>query len=262
MSMPDLKVVSGSASGLQIPIPPEGLVVGREADALGGLEDDPSLSRRHARFILTESGRVFVEDLRSTNGTYVNGVRIADPVLLDEGDTIRVGDTYLRFGEMRREPRDDTLSGVAARGGVVVGESVHAEDGSIGVIGSVDGDVDLSRRYNYDASGLGLLLRARGAARFVVVLGLLISFVGFCLFGYPIVRGIVNAASGAAAADKASQECDKLPPDQQFDCQFEASSSAGGDFPSFTPWLPLGIALLLLGMVISTIGFFMIKDER
>jgi FHA domain len=253
MSMPDLMVVSGSAVGLQIPIPPEGLVVGREADALGGLEDDPFLSGRHARFILTESGRVFVEDLRSTNGTYVNGVRIADPVLLDEGDTIRVGNTSLRFGELRREPRDDTLSGVA-RGGVVIGDSVHATDGSIGVIGSVDGDVDLSRRYNYDASGLGLLIRARGAARFVLVLGLLISFVGFCLFGYPIVRGIVNAASGVAA----SRECDKLPPEEQFDCQVDA----GGDFPSFTPWLPLGIALLLIGMVISTIGFFMIKHER
>jgi hypothetical protein len=238
--MPDLTVVSGSASGSHIPIPLEGLVVGREADALGRLGGDLSLSRRHARFIRTESGHVLVEDLRSTNGTYVNGLRIAGPVLLNEGDTIIVGDTYLQFGDTRLEPHDETLSGVAARRGVAIGGSVHAEHGSIGAIGDVTGDVDLSRRYDYDASGLGLYVRARGAARFVLVLGTLIGFVGFGLAGYPIVQGFINAAENTSR---------------------EASRSAGDEF-SFTPWLPLGIALFFTGMVITTIGLFMIRDER
>jgi len=57
--------------------------------------DDPGVSRRHAE-IHTGSGRVRVVDLRSTNGTFVDGERVASAELHD-GSTITVGRSRLVF---------------------------------------------------------------------------------------------------------------------------------------------------------------------
>jgi len=54
-----------------------------------------NVSKRHARLLLRE-GRVIVTDLKSTNGTYVNGRKIAQATILGEGDRIYVGDFVLR----------------------------------------------------------------------------------------------------------------------------------------------------------------------
>jgi len=68
---------------------------GRAMDARFRLTDT-EMSRRHARFI-SRDGRVFVEDLNSTNGTFVNGVRV-QLQSLNDGDKVQVGtQTVLRF---------------------------------------------------------------------------------------------------------------------------------------------------------------------
>src|SRR5262249_10791931 len=54
-----------------------------------------NVSKRHAR-LLFRDGRIIVTDLRSTNGTYVNGRKIAEPTIVREGDKIYVGDFVLR----------------------------------------------------------------------------------------------------------------------------------------------------------------------
>src|SRR5258706_9928483 len=54
-----------------------------------------NVSKRHAR-LLFRDGRVIVTDLKSTNGTYVNGRKIAQATILREGDKIYVGDFVLR----------------------------------------------------------------------------------------------------------------------------------------------------------------------
>lgn len=69
------------------------VVVGR-ADACDLSLPDRRLSRRHARFFL-EGGALFVEDLGSPNGTFVNGERIARAELA-MGDTVLVGKTTIR----------------------------------------------------------------------------------------------------------------------------------------------------------------------
>ena len=51
---------------------------------------DQSVSQRHARVVLTPAGEVFVEDLGSTNGTYVNGEKVVRRTLRD-GDKVHVG---------------------------------------------------------------------------------------------------------------------------------------------------------------------------
>lgn len=59
-------------------------------------------SHRHARIIFRE-GRFFLEDLGSTNGTYINGVRITDPVILNDGDLIKVADITLQLVRWEHE---------------------------------------------------------------------------------------------------------------------------------------------------------------
>ena len=66
---------------------------------LDRIDTEAKVSRRHAR-ILSDNGKFMIEDLGSTNGTFVNrGRRLlpGNPHLLDDGDEIIVGKTFLRF---------------------------------------------------------------------------------------------------------------------------------------------------------------------
>ncbi|HWE81689.1 MAG TPA: FHA domain-containing protein [Gaiellaceae bacterium] len=72
------------------------LTVGRGSDNDLPLEDDEYASSRHARFEPRRDG-VYVEDVGSTNGTYVNGIRMTGDRRLAPGDVIRIGETDLRF---------------------------------------------------------------------------------------------------------------------------------------------------------------------
>jgi serine/threonine protein kinase len=88
-----LRVTAGNASGSEIQIRDE-LVIGRQASEEGQLGQDAEISREHAR--IGRSGDHFViEDMESTNGTFVNGRRITKPEILSPGDRIQVGATTL-----------------------------------------------------------------------------------------------------------------------------------------------------------------------
>jgi hypothetical protein len=89
-------VVSGPAAGTRLGPRDEPLLLGREADDEGRLGDDVEISRRHARIGRAEDGRLLVEDLGSTNGTFVNGKQIEGPTELETGDTVSLGDTTLK----------------------------------------------------------------------------------------------------------------------------------------------------------------------
>ena len=69
----------------------QALICGRDADCDQVL-DHPMISRRHVRLVPTTEG-LQVEDLGSTNGTYLNGKRILEPALARTGDVIELG-TY------------------------------------------------------------------------------------------------------------------------------------------------------------------------
>ena len=94
---PALVFSEGPLSGRRIEVDAE-LVLGRE-DASLTIEDD-ELSRRHA-VIRPREGGIEIEDLGSTNGTYVNGVRIEGPTRLGGGDTVKLGRTVLRVESPR-----------------------------------------------------------------------------------------------------------------------------------------------------------------
>jgi serine/threonine-protein kinase len=89
-----LEVTAGNAVGTVIDVEDE-LLIGRMADGVGALDDDVEISRRHARIFRTDGGRYAVEDLVSTNGTYVNGLRIVTVTPLEVGDWMDVGATTL-----------------------------------------------------------------------------------------------------------------------------------------------------------------------
>lgn len=89
-----LVVIYGQQLGAKHPLKAGEMIVGRSSQAQLQI-DHESVSRRHARIVLTESG-VLVSDLGSTNGTYVND----DPVqerTLAHGDLIKVGRTILKY---------------------------------------------------------------------------------------------------------------------------------------------------------------------
>ena len=72
------------------------LTVGRGGQNDVAIDGDEFASARHVRFEPRRDG-VWVQDLGSTNGTLVNGVRIDGARRLEPGDVVRVGETDLRF---------------------------------------------------------------------------------------------------------------------------------------------------------------------
>ena len=91
-----LRVVDGPSAGLELLVDGE-LTIGRTEAGPGNLGNDPEISRQHARLRRLDSGEILVEDLGSTNGTFVNGARIDAPSVLGPGDTIKLGQTTLQL---------------------------------------------------------------------------------------------------------------------------------------------------------------------
>jgi len=71
----------------------DALTLGRSPDA-DVLLDDPYASEFHLRLI-SEDDRLTLHDLGSTNGTYLNGRRVTNPVVLSKSDSLQVGKTVI-----------------------------------------------------------------------------------------------------------------------------------------------------------------------
>jgi pSer/pThr/pTyr-binding forkhead associated (FHA) protein len=82
--------------GVEIELDSSDVTIGRGGQNDVALESDEFASARHVRIEPRRDG-VWLHDLGSTNGTYVNGVRIDGPRRLAPGDVVRVGETELRF---------------------------------------------------------------------------------------------------------------------------------------------------------------------
>lgn len=78
----------------------EGLVIGRDSDRCALPIVHSTVSRRHARLFFSAED-VHIEDLGSTNGTFVNGAatRLGSPIALRVGDRIRIGDIEFALGK-------------------------------------------------------------------------------------------------------------------------------------------------------------------
>ena len=90
-----VSILEGSSKGLVVDLADAPLLIGRGSDAAIKLDDD-YVSTRHAR-VAASGDDWFVEDLGSTNGTYVGPVRITQPTTIGLGVQVRVGKTILEL---------------------------------------------------------------------------------------------------------------------------------------------------------------------
>jgi pSer/pThr/pTyr-binding forkhead associated (FHA) protein len=88
-------VVEGANSGDRAELAQAPILIGRGSDAAIRLDDD-YVSTRHAR-IASSGDQWFVEDLGSTNGTYIGSARITQPTTLTLGTQVRIGKTILEL---------------------------------------------------------------------------------------------------------------------------------------------------------------------
>jgi pSer/pThr/pTyr-binding forkhead associated (FHA) protein len=88
-------VVDGANKGERADLAQAPILIGRGADAAIRLDDD-YVSTRHAR-IAASGDQWFVEDLGSTNGTYIGSARITQPTTLALGTQVRIGKTLLEL---------------------------------------------------------------------------------------------------------------------------------------------------------------------
>lgn len=118
---------------------------GRHPDCTVQLQSN-MVSRSHAR-IFQKDDRFYLEDLKSGNGTYLNGKQISEPVALSHGDKFKFGPLLLRF-EAEEQSRDDTAKSTVLGAATNIGFELTEEEigGGSTIMGSVD-----------NAAGFGML---------------------------------------------------------------------------------------------------------
>jgi len=92
-----LLVTGGNLAGTTITLSDQQITIGRATDATLVLTDDYA-STRHAR-LFPQNGQWIVEDLGSTNGTYLDRTKVTEPTPVPLGVPVRIGKTVL---ELRR----------------------------------------------------------------------------------------------------------------------------------------------------------------
>lgn len=91
-----LVIVDGALSGTRVPLGSSPIAIGRAPDATIVLDDD-FVSTHHAR--LTPNGNHWiVEDLGSTNGTWIDKTRVSTPTVFRPGTQLRIGRTSMELG--------------------------------------------------------------------------------------------------------------------------------------------------------------------
>ena len=92
-----LVITSGQKAGAEFPLGRDEITIGRSSDSAIIIRDDYT-STHHARIMLW-NGRWMIQDLDSTNGTFLNGSRVTVPTPIPLGATVKVGATTF---ELRR----------------------------------------------------------------------------------------------------------------------------------------------------------------
>ncbi len=104
-----LTVLEGPDSGKSILLTGKELYIGRDASSSSLVLSDTEASRQHARVSIYDGGVIHIEDLGSSNGTYVNEEKISGPMKIGPGDRVRLGSTVLNL-----VPAEQTASAAPA----------------------------------------------------------------------------------------------------------------------------------------------------
>lgn len=108
--MGSLLVVEGPGQGKYYPLGRRTTVIGRLETCSFQIVDD-KISRKHAQIRFDPRDETYrVLDMRSSNGTLVNGKRIEEDTALRDQDQIRVGDTTMVFYDREFDDRDSAFN--------------------------------------------------------------------------------------------------------------------------------------------------------
>lgn len=91
-----LEVKEGGKLGQKFKLTKGNVIIGRSRDEVDIVIDDDKISRKHALIEAFSRDLLFLSDLASTNGTYLNGMRVRS-IKLKDGDTIKIGNTVFIF---------------------------------------------------------------------------------------------------------------------------------------------------------------------
>jgi len=123
-----LELQNGSRQGEKIPVGRRRLVIGRHPDCDLVL-DEPAVSRQHAALVPGDGG-ILIEDLRSRNGTTVNGEPLVGSRRLEHGDEVAICGQRLQFSSIGRRRATGTTDVVGASDGA----TFRADDAGDAVI--------------------------------------------------------------------------------------------------------------------------------
>jgi pilus assembly protein CpaF len=142
-----------------------------------------NVSKRHSRFTVKSPGQIEVADLKSTNGTYVNGRKIGSPMLLSASDRVYVGDFLISIdlgvGAVQSDfPADLPAEVAGAAGGGSAGHRlpippppppprgrVGSSAAQLPTYDDVDGEGDAGFGGGEEEDDLGLAARPPGSGR-------------------------------------------------------------------------------------------------
>jgi DNA-directed RNA polymerase subunit RPC12/RpoP len=96
-----MDIKSGKKKGEKFQLSKGRVIIGRAGSDL--VLEDPGISRKHASIETWSRDQMFIRDLASTNGTFLNGSRITQTRVKD-GDAIQVGNVKLIFHVLETEP--------------------------------------------------------------------------------------------------------------------------------------------------------------
>jgi pSer/pThr/pTyr-binding forkhead associated (FHA) protein len=112
---------SGPTPGKIFPLEGPEIIIGRD-NTSSLMVNDAEVSRKHTRLIRQSLGYV-IEDLGSTNGTFVNGQRLSTPFVLRGGESVSLGENIVLVYESTADPNATMLSASASAVKMAVAET-------------------------------------------------------------------------------------------------------------------------------------------
>ncbi len=116
--MGTILIVAGRDRGSYYPLTKPTTVIGRDESCDIQIVDE-MISRRHTQITRREEQdvqRFFMTDLQSANGVFINGRQVSDEIELNDGDTIKIGESKLFFSTKRFRDLDTAMTYFKQRG--------------------------------------------------------------------------------------------------------------------------------------------------
>ena len=237
-----LTISSEGHQGVPMEVGPGRHVLGRAPDSDIVL-DDPYISLHHVAIEVGETDAVVI-DLRSTNGTYVDGHRLEHPLQVSPPANLRLGDTWISL-----------LSSVpdAARQRIAPADALRppppppVQVASAGPVASRDvmisGGRDAAGRDLIIHKGLTLKSKMRSSAKACIQWGCVSFLLGTAMVGYFVITWNTEIFSLIGSPGDLG-----APPPEP-------------NLPSPLPWVPLGFALSFVGICLAVAGLLIPRDR-